>query len=211
MQAIVIYGASGHARVVLDAMRRSGRYRPAAVIADGAPEGAKLGDMPVIGGRERLDALRQEGHSLGFIAVGDGRARHMLAGLMQEAGFALASIVHPGAIVAEDVSMGHGVFVAAGAIINPGSVIGDLVIINTRASIDHDANIGDVVHLSPGATLGGHVTVREGAWVGIGATVLDRRTIGEWSIVGGGAVVTRDVLPHTKVVGVPARYVGQAD
>ena len=211
MTPIVIYGASGHAKVVIDAIRKAGSFQVAAIVADGVPSGSELYGIPIRGGRECLQRLRSDGYAHGFVAVGDARARQSLGRLLRTSAFQLASIVHPNAVLAEDTRVGEGVFVAAGAVVNPGSVIGDMAIINTRASVDHDANVEQLVHLSPGVTLGGHVTVKEGAWVGIGATVLDRRVIGEWSIVGGGAVVIRDVLPHTKVMGVPARYAGRAD
>lgn len=211
MTPIVIYGASGHAKVVIDAIRKSGSYQVAAVVADGVPSGSEFEGIPIRGGRECLPRLRSEGYSHGFVAVGDARARQSLGQLLHTSAFQLVSIVHPNAVLADDTRVGEGVFIAAGAVINAGSVIGVMAIINTRASVDHDASIERLVHLSPGSTLGGHVTVKEGAWVGIGATVLDRRVIGEWSIVGGGAVVTRDVLPHTKVMGVPARCAGRVD
>jgi acetyltransferase-like isoleucine patch superfamily enzyme len=50
--------------------------------------------------------------------------------------------------------------------------------------------------------------VRIMAWadIGVNAVVLPGVTIGEGSIVGAGAVVTKDVLPFSVVVGVPARF-----
>jgi acetyltransferase-like isoleucine patch superfamily enzyme len=51
--------------------------------------------------------------------------------------------------------------------------------------------------------------VRQGASIGSGATILSNVVIGEQAIVGAGAVVTRDVPPHTIVVGNPARVLRQ--
>ena len=47
--------------------------------------------------------------------------------------------------------------------------------------------------------------VHRGASIGSGAVILGGVTIGEGALVGAGAVVTRDVAPHTTVVGNPAR------
>lgn len=127
---------------------------------------------------------------------------------MADAGFELVSIIHPRAIIADDVTIGKGTFVAAGAVINPKAKIGDLAIVNTSSSVDHDCSLESLAHLSPGVRLGGHARVCRGTWVGIGATVLDRRIVGAWSIVGAGAVVTRDIPPGRKFVGVPARDIG---
>jgi acetyltransferase-like isoleucine patch superfamily enzyme len=48
------------------------------------------------------------------------------------------------------------------------------------------------------------------ASIGSNATILCGVTIGEGATVGAGAVVTRDVLPHSVVAGVPARVVRTA-
>ena len=48
--------------------------------------------------------------------------------------------------------------------------------------------------------------VKKGASIGSGATILPRLTVGEGAIVGAGSVVTRDVAPHTIVVGNPAKF-----
>jgi UDP-2-acetamido-3-amino-2,3-dideoxy-glucuronate N-acetyltransferase len=47
--------------------------------------------------------------------------------------------------------------------------------------------------------------VKKGASIGANATIICGVTIGEKALVGAGAVVTKDVAPGTKVVGIPAR------
>lgn len=51
------------------------------------------------------------------------------------------------------------------------------------------------------------ITVGNDVWFGAGVQVLPGVTIGDGAVVGAGAVVTKDVPPHTLVVGVPARVV----
>ena len=51
----------------------------------------------------------------------------------------------------------------------------------------------------------GPIHIQDGAWIGAGAIIQPNITIGRSAIVGSGAVVTKDVLPYTVVVGVPAR------
>jgi sugar O-acyltransferase (sialic acid O-acetyltransferase NeuD family) len=205
LKPLVVYGASGHAAVVIDAARRPGQWEVVALVADDAKHGDEACGVPVVGGREVLASLRGMGHRHGFVAVGDCLARRALAASMLDAGFDLVSIIHPSAVIADDVAIGVGVLVAAGAVINPRSRIGDLAIINTRASVDHDCIVERLAHLSPGVTLGGCATIKEGAWLGIGSTVLDRRTVGEWAVVGAGAVVIHDIPRERTYVGVPAR------
>ena len=49
------------------------------------------------------------------------------------------------------------------------------------------------------------VLIKKSVYLGVGSIVLPGVTIGEGAVVGAGAVVTRDVQPHTVVVGVPAK------
>jgi acetyltransferase-like isoleucine patch superfamily enzyme len=48
--------------------------------------------------------------------------------------------------------------------------------------------------------------VKKGACIGSNATIMCGVTIGEGALVGAGAMVTKDVDPHTIVVGNPAKF-----
>ena len=52
--------------------------------------------------------------------------------------------------------------------------------------------------------------IKKGSTIGTNATILCGITIGEYAVVGAGSVVTKDVAPHTIVVGNPARVKGYA-
>jgi UDP-N-acetylbacillosamine N-acetyltransferase len=203
---LVIWGASGHARVVIDAVRLDGRFRPVALLDD-RPDGARpdeLDGVPVIGGRECLAELRARGVSSLIVAFGKCEPRLAAADTALAAGFALATIVHPRATIARNATIGAGSFVAAGAVINPGTTIGSSVIVNTSASIDHDCTIGDGAHICPGVVIAGSVTVGRAAWLGVGCVVSNGLAIGTGSTVGAGAVVIRDIPAGVVAYGVPA-------
>jgi len=205
---VAIWGASGHALVVADILRLTGRDI-AGFIDDTATDrrGERFAGARVLGGRECLDGLRADGVRSVAIAVGDCAARLRLADVVREQGFELAQAIHPRAVVAADVVLGAGTVVCAGVVVNPGSSIGQCAIVNTSATIDHECVIADGAHVGPGVHLGGRVRVGRGAWIGIGATISDRVAIGAESIVGAGAVVLNDVPPRVVAFGVPARVV----
>lgn len=50
--------------------------------------------------------------------------------------------------------------------------------------------------------------VERGASIGANATIVCGHTVGSYSMIAAGAVVTRDVLPHSLMAGVPARRIG---
>lgn len=206
---LVIWGASGHARVVADIVRLDGQYAIAGFLDDVAGEraGETFEGSPILGGREQLEQSRRAGVTHLIVAFGNCESRVAAGRFAVERGFVLGTAVHPSAVIAASARIGAGTVVAANAVINPGVTIGESVIVNTGATIDHDCTLGDGVHVSPGACLAGQVSVGACAWIGIGAAVTDKRKIGEGSWIGAGAVVVRDIPERVVAYGVPARVV----
>lgn len=210
---VIIWGASGHALVTADIIRRSTNFEICGFLDDVNQElhGTEFCGSLILGGKEQLDNLRAKNIKNLIVAIGNCQVRQELAELAKTKGFQLITAIHPQAIVAQNAIIGLGSVVAAGAIINPGAKINANVIINTSASVDHECMIEDAVHIGPGVRLGGLVNVKQGAWIGIGATVADRVTIGACSIVGAGAVVLRDVPEGVVVYGVPAKVIRRVE
>ena len=193
---IEIIGAGGHAKVVVATLLERGVPVARAYSREPHGAGAALLAVPISHGEpSRVER--------GVIAVGDNRARQMLAQRVTAGRW--ETVVHPRAYVHASATLGAGVVVFAGAVVQPDAVIGDHVILNTGATIDHDCRVEAFAHVAPGAHLAGGVTVGEGALVGIGSAVAPGRSIGAWARVGAGAAVLRDVAAGTTVVGVPAR------
>lgn len=208
MPALVIFGASGHARVIIDATRRLGTFHLVGILDSQRPAGDVVDGLTVLGADDKLPGLRSSHAGLvGVIGVGDNRQRRAVAEsvLAGAPDFTFASVVHPAAVVAADVTIGAGAFLAAGAVVNTGSRIGNHAVVNTNAGVDHDCLVDDFAFVGPGAALAGTVRVHRNAFVGTGAAIAPNVTIGADAIVGAGAVVLQDVAPGTTVVGVPAR------
>lgn len=205
---VVVVGAGGHARSVLDALQ--GGEHVAVALTDPRPElhGQDLDGVPIVGGDEQLMVLRQQGVEGAVLGVGgvlDQRPRAQLLELAGGLGFALPVIVHPAASVSRRAAIGEGSVVLAGAVVGPGAALGRGVIVNTGAIVEHDCRIGDHVHAASGAVIGGGVTVGALTHVGLGAAVIHGVTIGESVLVAAGAVVVGDVRGGQTVLGVPAR------
>ena len=207
METMVIWGASGHARVVADIIRLRGAYQVVGFLDNLHTHlhHTVFEDAQVLGGEEQLKVLREQGVRHLIVGIGNCEARLRCAELAKAEGFTLISAIHPSAVIASSVTIGAGTVVAAGAVINPGSVIGENVIINTSAGVDHECKIADGAHICPGAHLAGNVTVGRGAWVGIGSSVIAGICIGNSAYIGAGAVVVRDIPDHVVAYGNPAR------
>lgn len=205
---VVIIGAGGHGKVVLDILRAAGRYEPVGFLdADPALAGTVVGGLPVLGPANLLPRLRQQKVRGAVVAIGDNRARREYAGLVREYGLERVSAVHPAASVSPTARLGANVVVAAGAVVCTEARVDDSAVVNTAAVVDHEGHVGEAAHVAPAACLAGRVRVGPLAFVGIGAQVIQCRSVGEGSVVGAGAVVIEDVPPWATVVGVPARVI----
>lgn len=188
-----LYGASGHAKVIIDILR-----------ANQIEIEALIDDNPAIDSLAGIPVLHHEAAGLSpmIISIGDNRIRKKIAGRMSGT---FGTAIHPSAILAPDVSIGEGSVVMPGTILQSGVLVGHHCIVNTGVSIDHECIIEDFVHISPHGTLCGNVHVGEGSWIGAGATIIPGVRIGKWSIVGAGSVVVRDIPDNVVALGNPCR------
>ncbi len=92
--------------------------------------------------------------------------------------------------IQNNVSLYSGVMIGDGVFCGPSVVFTN--VINPRARIERKDEFKSTV-------------VSEGASLGANATIVCGITIGEYAFVGAGAVVTRDVVSHAVVYGVPAQ------
>ncbi len=208
LEPVVILGAGGHAKVVIELMRAQGRAIAGLTDADPSPR-VVLG-VPVLGDDRALPDLRAEGVGHAFVAIGDNAARQAAARTAVELGFILVNAVSPAAAISPSARLGHGVAVMAGAVINAEAFIGDLAIVNSGAVVDHDCHLEPGCHVGPGAALAGGVRLGAGVLIGVGASVTPGCAIGARTIVGAGACVVGDLPADVVAIGVPARVAGPA-
>lgn len=205
----IIWGSSGHGKVVAEAIGLRGGLVERLVdndpMATPCVQGVQLCTGET-GLREWLAADPWTGRS-GAIAIGGARGadRLAIAALLRALGIGLPAVIHPGASVSTSARIGAGSQVLAGSVVAADAVLGDATIVNHGAVVDHECILGHGVHVAPGAVLCGCIRVEDGAMVGAGATVLPRLRIGRGAVVGAGAVVTRDVPDGAVEVGNPAR------
>ena len=206
MGDLVLWGASGHGKVVLDVARAMGKFKTISFIDDACDESAhEFCDCQVFGASRYLQLLKDKGCSQYVVSIGRNEMRAACFQRAFDHGLLPARLIHPSAVISESARVDAGTVVMAKAVINAGAQIGKNCIVNTAAVVEHDCVIGDHVHLSPGVLLGGGVTVGKSAHVGMGAVVLPGAHIGESAVVGAGSVVLKSVPPGVTVAGVPSR------
>ena len=192
---VFLYGASGHAKVVMD-MAKLANYSVPSLIDDN-PSINTLSGVAVVHSADGLMPV--------IVTIGDCQIRRKIVKKLGDREY--LTLVHPSAIIADSAQIGCGTVVMAGAILQPDVTVGEHCIINTGAVVDHETRIGDFVHIAPHCTLSGEVQVGEGTWIGAGATVIQGIHIGKNCFIGAGAVVVKDIPDDTLCYGNPARVI----
>jgi sugar O-acyltransferase (sialic acid O-acetyltransferase NeuD family) len=194
---VIIAGAGGVGREALDACLAAGMR--VTFFVDDRLAGGTARDLPIL----RPDEADPSDEFL--VGIADPTTRARLSALLEQAGLAARTVVHPRAIVGPETTLGPGCLVLGGAHVSSSITIGAHSQVHYNATIGHDTVLGDRVTVYPGANVSGSVRLQTGSTVGSGAVVLQGLTIGAGAFVGAGAVVTRDIEPHAVVVGSPAR------
>lgn len=183
-----LYGASGHAKVIMDILKANGINIDGLV--DDNPALNELLGYPVYHQQYDLSPM--------IVSIGNNAIRKKI---VENLSVEFGQAIHPTAVVSSTAIIEEGTVVMQGAIIQACTIIGKHCIINTGASVDHECVIEDYVHISPHATLCGNVHVGEGSWVAAGTIVLPGVKIGKWSVIGAGSVVAKDVPDGVLAVG----------
>ena len=201
MKKLVIIGSGGHGKVVADIARLNGYEE--IVFLDDNNESGYCSNYTVIGGCELIKDITDDF----FVAIGNPRTRERLHKILTDSDKNIATLIHPNAVIGENVKIGQGSVVMAGAVVNPCTEIGEGCIINTCSSVDHDSNVSDFVHIAVGAHLCGTVSVGTRTWIGAGAVVINNLNVCDDCTVGAGAVVVKDIKEEGTYVGVPAKRI----
>jgi len=208
MSGLVIWGAGGHGKVVLEVARAMGVFPRIAFLDDAASPGLEFRGCPCLPPGS-LASLREQGYGQILVAIGDNTVRAARFEQAMDAGYEGALVIHSSAVISPSARIGPGTVVMPGVVVNADAEVGQDVILNTAAVVEHDCTIGSHAHLSPGVVLGGGVAVGRLAHLGLGAVALPGAAIGEAARVGAGAVVLDRVADGVTVVGVPAKEVNR--
>lgn len=199
MKQLVIIGASGHGKVIADIAKKLGYSE--IVFLDDDESVHECGGYPVLGRSSEVGTIEADV----IVGIGNAGVRERIQESIPNK--KLTTLIHPDAVIAEDVVVGKGTVIMAGAVVNPGARIGKGCIINTCSSVDHDCNVGDYVHIAVGSHLCGTVTVGNSTWVGAGAIVSNNVGICSDCMIGAGAVIVKNIDLAGTYIGNPAKKI----
>ena len=207
---IFIFGASDHARVVIDIVELEGRYQIAGLFDSFKPRGTRVGAYNVLGDEDAFAAhAMRHGLTSGIIGIGDNATRARIASDLRaripEVEFVTA--VHPSSTLSREVDLGAGAIVMARCYVGLNTHVGEGAVIATNSIFEHDGVMGPYSTLGAGSTTGGHVTLGTGTAVCLGVTIIHGIRVGDETVVGAGSTVIDDLPSHVVAYGSPARVI----
>lgn len=205
MDKVIVLGASGHARSVVDIILQNNEYEVYGLVAGDKESG--FWGIEVVGQDFDLQEIYDNGIQYAFIAIGDNYIRERVSNKLKGIGYHLINVISKYAVISPYAKLETGIVVMPGAVINAEVKIGEGCIINTNASIDHDDVIGEYSHIAPGCAISGSTKIGCKCFLGTGTNVIDSIVIEDEVTIGAGTVVIKNILKGSKVVGVPARIV----
>lgn len=212
MERLVIVGAGGHGREILDIVEATNAVAPqwdclgfAADEGDVALLSAR--GLPLLGPPRSVHEVADRF----VLAIGWPGPRRDVARSLddapgEQAARSVDALVHPTAVLGSQIRHGVGLVVFPGAVVTTNVVLGDHVHLNVGVVVSHDCVLGDFVTISPGALVNGNVEIGDDVFVGTAAAVLPGVRIGRGAVIAAGAVVTADVPAGATARGVPARF-----
>lgn len=199
---LIIIGASGQGKVCADIALKMNKWDEIAFLDDNPQIKSVLG-LEVVGNTK--DAIKYVDKCDFFVGIGDNETREKIQKKLEKIGANIPVLIHPNAVIGEDVQIGIGTAIMPGVVINCSTRIGKGCIINTGATIDHDNIIEDYVHISPGVNLAGNVRIGSKTWIGIGSVVINNINISNKCLIGAGSLVIKNITIPGKYVGSPIK------
>ena len=209
-EGVLIFGASEHARCVIDIIEQIKDYKIIGIVDLLKEKGSIYQGYMVLGDIEDLPEIIEiyDVHK-GIIAIGDNYLRKVKSEKIKRYSedFSYISAIHPATIIGKNVIIGSGTVIMAGVIINNDTIIGEHCYLSTKVSLEHDSILGDFSSLSPGVTTGGHTSIGYCTAIGLGTNIIHGRTIGDHTVIGSGSLVLKDIGDFVVAYGVPAKVV----
>lgn len=205
---IVLIGAGGHCKSVLDTLIKLKSYDKIIVVGKQEEIGNKILGVNCVGTDEDLPIFFQNGFTDAIVVLGlDTKKRRNKIQELISIGFNIPNIIDISAIVSNDVVLSQGLFVGKNAIINAGTKIGKSVIVNTGSIIEHDCIIEDFVDIAPGSVICGGCTIGTGSQIGSGTIIRNNIKIGANSIIGAGSIVVKNINDNVVAFGNPCKKI----
>ena len=210
MKKVLVIGASGHSKVIIDIIELQKKYEIVGLVDSFKNKTHVIYNYKVLGTEKDISQLIKAHNIYGFIiAIGDNFTRMRLFKdiSLHHKNIKFVTAMHPSAVIGKDVKIGAGSAIMAGVVINSDAKIGEHCIINTNSTIGHDTKIENFSSIAPGVTIGGHSRIGLCSAISLGANIIENITIGKHCVIGAGALVNKNIAPNKVAYGCPAKEI----
>ena len=154
-----------------------------------------------------INYLIENNFKFAFCINPDNQLREKEIQICKEHSIELINIIHPSAIIMNDVEFGKNIWINAGAFIGYKSIIKDGVIINSSVNLDHHNVVGYMSQIDPGVTTAGYVSIGDFCHIHTASIIINKVTIGHNSEVGAGSLVLKNIEKNSLYYGNPAKKI----
>ena len=209
MKKLLVIGAGGHARPVIETLILLGSWDIIGIIdLKFSGQNEEILGVRVIGGLEIIEDCQIKNDINIFPAIGKNSLRKSIYQLLMKKDYEIPNIIHPSSQITKSTSLGKGNYVGPNTHIGSKTIIGKANILNSSSVFEHESKMGDYNHLAPGAVICGRCEIGNEVLVGANATIIDNIKIADRITIGAGAVVIKDIDETDQtIVGIPGRKI----
>ena len=162
---LLIIGAGQYGQVVKETAEAIGCFQQIQFLDDNSPA--------AIGKLNEFKLFSDEYHCA-FVAIGNPQVRKFWLDRLEQAGFELPILIHPGAYVAPSAKLEKATILEPMAVVNAGAVVERGCLLCAGSVINHNACVMSVCQIDCNATVASNALVPEGTKVFSG-TVYERK------------------------------------
>ena len=189
MKKLLLIGAGGHCKSVIDVIENKNEWQIKGIVGQKPEVGNKILCYQVIATDNDLEKLRKE-FIYAFISIGQiksSNVRRIVSEKLESLSYKIPNIISSFSIISKRSLIGFGNFIGHGAIINNSVHIKNHCIINSKALLEHDVIVNSFCHISTGVILNGAVEIGEGSFIGSGTIIREGIKIPPYSVISAGS------------------------
>jgi sugar O-acyltransferase (sialic acid O-acetyltransferase NeuD family) len=199
MSSVVIVGAGGHTRTLINILELQGIQIEGIYDEVIRSEGEQIlgySVKPLAEIPKELAVIVSKGDVEGKVKYSNLYLNRIVA----------ENLIHPKANI-ESTLLGTANQISSNCYITPTAKIGSHNVIYSGTIIEHESIIGDYSIVTVNVSICGRSKIGNNCFIGAGAVVLPNVSICDHAIIGAGAVVTKDILSPGTYVGAPAKLI----
>ena len=206
MKNILIYGASGHAKMIVDIIHKNNNYTVIGFVDSFKPLNQDIYGYKIIGNLDELPNLIKEHNIYGIvIGIGDNFTRQKAYTKILKIAPTLkfVPVVHPSAVLANDIVIPRGTVVMPSVVINTNAKVGEFCILNTKSSLGHDSSMADFSSLASGVIISGNVQIGLCSAICLSTSIIQNVSIGNHTVIGAASLVLKSIGDCKLAYGIP--------